>query len=128
MISCGIFSALPLGSSSHVSFRLKRVRHVVLPYREEMGVGVGDRDRGVPYPLGDGGSGKPEVDEQRHMAVAQVVNADSGKTSLLRGDAHLLSHLVMCEGEYPLARLDSLQVHHRAQLLFEKRRHLHDAS
>lgn len=99
----------------------------MLPRREEMGIGICDRDRGVPYPLRDRSGWEPEVDEKRHVAVAKVVHADPWKISLLCGCAHLLSHLVMREGKYPLMRLDALEIHSRAQFLFEEWWHLDDA-
>lgn len=101
----------------------------MLSRREQMGVGVGvgDRDRGAPYPLRDGSGRETEVDEKRHVAVAQVVHADPGKAGLLCGRVHLFSHLIVREGKYPLVWLGALEVHHSAQLLFEERRHLDDA-
>lgn len=99
----------------------------MLPRWEEMGVGEGDRDRRVPYPFRDCRSRESEVDEKRYVTVAQVVHADPGKVSLLCGQPHLLSHLVVREGEDPLMRLNALEAHHRAQLLFEEWRHLDDA-
>lgn len=62
------------------------------------------------------------------MAMAQVVHANSGKVGFLCGRLHLLSHLVMCEGEDPFVRLDAFEIHYRAQLLFEEWRHLDYAS
>lgn len=99
----------------------------MLPRREKVGIGVCDRDQGVSYSLRDDSGWEPEVDEKRHVAVAKVVHAEPGKVSLLRCCLHLLSHLVMREGKYPLMRLDALEVHHRAQFLFEEWWHLDDA-
>lgn len=81
----------------------------------------------MPYPLRDRSGWESKVDEKRHVAMTKVVHADLGKVSLLRGRLHLLSNLVMREEKYPLVRLDALEIHHRAQLLFEEWRHLDDA-
>ena len=52
------------------------VRHVPLLIWEQVGVAIGDVNALVAHPVGDCHGGEAKVDQERNVAVPQVVNPD----------------------------------------------------
>ena len=89
-----------------------------------MGVAVGDVDALVPHPLGDGHRAVPQMDEQRHMGVAQIVNPDTLDAALRRPALQLPAEKTLGHGKSPVV---GPQVVHHGEIVLnlfaEKCRH-----
>lgn len=95
--------------------------HFRLLVREQMGVMKRDVHALVTHALGDGGNGIAELDEQAHVAVAQVVDADHLRARKRAAPPHLMVEERFRQPEYPLTFGDMLHLHVFPDLLHEER-------
>lgn len=82
------------------------LRHLVLLVGEKMGVHHGHLGALVPEPVGDGKGGEAHLDEQRDMAVAQVVDSDGLESSGPASPLHLVPEEVLGDREHPVGWSD----------------------
>lgn len=103
---------------------IERVRHLDLLGREKVGVPVSDVHALVADSLGDCERREPHVDEQRHMAVPEVVDADPLHAALGASSLHLVAEEVLGCREYPVMRSEVVpQLQELPHLLVEELRH-----
>ena len=101
--------------------------HVVLDAGEQVGVAVGDVGRLVAHAVRDGERGEAHVDEQRHVAVPEVVDADGLEAGRLAPARHLVAEEVLGHGEDPLIGAEVEPGEERLHLLRVEARHGDDA-
>lgn len=77
-----------------------------------MGIAEGDVDGFVAHPLGDGQCGEAHVDQQRNMAVPQIMHPDDLDAALLTAPLHAPLQGLLGEGEDPGVRLCAVQMLH----------------
>lgn len=85
------------------SLVVEHVRHVILHRGEQVCVAERDVGRLVTHALGDSEGGEALVDEQAHVAVAQVVHADPLDPALLAAVLHCARDLVLGDREHAVA-------------------------
>lgn len=88
-------------------------------------MGVAERDVGalVPHAVRDRHRREPHVDEQRDVAVAQVVHPDALQSRRVASPAHLVREEVLRHGEDPLVVPDLQLLEVLGHLLDEEFRH-----
>ena len=77
-----------------------------------MGITIGDVDAFVPDALSDGDGGKSHFNQQRNVAVSEIVNPDAFNACGFRTPVHLMVQICLGDGEdavvgfQPIQRLD----------------------
>lgn len=124
-----LLSRAELGQGMSVlpSRPVQRAGHVGLDAGEQVGVAVGDVGRLVAHAVRDGERGEAHVDEQRNVAVPEVVDADGLEAGRFASALHLVAEEVLGHGEDPLVGVEVEEGEERLQLLSAEAGHGDDA-
>lgn len=103
---------------------IERVRHLCLLGREQVGVPVGESTLSWPTLSAIASAEKLHVDEQRHMAVPEIVDANPLYAAFGASSLHLVAEEVLCYREYPVVRPEVVsQLQELPHLLVEEFRY-----